>query len=155
MGAPALAASPPAASPPKDNAGATAGPVRHPAETSFIEIVFPEHANHYGTLFGGNALALMGKAAFVAATRRARCPVVMARSEGTEFHVPVRVGEIVELSARVVRVGRSSMTVIVEMTAEALVSGERRLAVRGAFEMVAVDAAGRPVPVPSSKDQNP
>lgn len=40
------------------------------------------------------------------------------------------------------------MTVVVEMVAEALVSGTRRLAVRGSFEMVAVDDAGRPVPVP-------
>ena len=40
--------------------------------TRFVELVFPEQANHYGTLFGGAALSLMGKAAFVAATRRAR-----------------------------------------------------------------------------------
>ena len=45
--------------------------------TCFIEMVFPEQANHYGTLFGGAALSLMGKAAFVAATRRARQAVVM------------------------------------------------------------------------------
>lgn len=31
------------------------------------EIVFPAEANHYGTLFGGNALQLMAKAAFLAA----------------------------------------------------------------------------------------
>ncbi|MBS7541262.1 acyl-CoA thioesterase [Ancylobacter lacus] len=119
-----------------------------PDETSFVEMVFPDQANHYGTLFGGNALSLMGKAAFVAATRRARCPVVMATSDRTEFHVPVRVGELVELNARVIRVGRTSMTVVVEMTAEALVTGARRLAVRGSFEMVAVDGTGKPVPVP-------
>lgn len=130
------------------------GPVKSgPTETSFVEMIFPDQANHYGTLFGGNALSLMGKAAFVAATRRARCAVVMARSDKTEFHVPVRVGEIVELAARVTRVGRTSMTVVVEMTAEALLSGDRRLAVRGSFEMVAVDAAGRPIPVPSSGHQ--
>lgn len=126
----------------------SAVPSGGPAETRFVEMIFPEQANHYGTLFGGNALSLMGKAAFVAATRRARTPVVMARAGETEFHVPIRVGEIVELVARVVRVGRTSMTVTVEMTAEALLSGARRLAVRGTFEMVAVDAAGRPVPVP-------
>uniref|UniRef100_A0A9E7ZZ15 Acyl-CoA thioesterase n=1 Tax=Bosea sp. NBC_00436 TaxID=2969620 RepID=A0A9E7ZZ15_9HYPH len=51
------------------------------APTRFVEMVFPEQANHYGTLFGGHALSLMGKAAFVAATRRARCAVVMATSE--------------------------------------------------------------------------
>ena len=35
-------------------------------------VVFPDRANHYGTLFGGHALSLMGKAAFIAATRHAR-----------------------------------------------------------------------------------
>jgi uncharacterized protein (TIGR00369 family) len=117
----------------------------------FIEMVFPEHANHYGTLFGGNALSLMGKAAFVAATRRARTAVVMASSERIDFHVPVRVGELVELDARVARVGRSSMTVEVEVTAEALLTGERRLAMRGSFEMVAVDAGGRPIAIPANE----
>lgn len=140
-----MAAPAPAVDRPAAGAGASPGP----AETLFVEMVFPDQANHYGTLFGGNALSLMGKAAFVAATRRARSAVVMASAEKTDFHVPIRVGEIVELAARVVRVGRTSMTVEVEMTAEALISGDRRLAVRGAFEMVAVDAAGRPVPVPS------
>ncbi len=38
-----------------------------PEETRFVEMIFPDLANHYGTLFGGNALSLMGKAAFVAA----------------------------------------------------------------------------------------
>ena len=42
------------------------------------EIVFPEHANHYGTLFGGNALMLMSKAAFLAARSFAQADVVMA-----------------------------------------------------------------------------
>ena len=44
--------------------------------TRFVELVFPDQANHYGTLFCGAALSLMGKAAFVAATRRARRAVV-------------------------------------------------------------------------------
>jgi len=49
-------------------------------------------------------------------------------------------------------VGSSSITVVMDMTAEALVSGQRRLAVRGSFEMVAVDEAGRPVAIaPQSK----
>jgi acyl-CoA hydrolase len=120
------------------------------ATTRFVEMIFPDQANHYGTLFGGNALSLMGKAAFVAATRRARRPVVMATSDKVEFHVPVRVGELLELTASVVRIGRSSMTVVVEAVAEALVSGERRIAVRGSFEMVAVDDEGKPAPVPAS-----
>lgn len=120
------------------------------ATTTFVEVIFPEHANHYGTLFGGAALSLMGKAAFVAATRHARRPVVMASSEKAEFHSPVRLGELVELSAQVTRVGRSSMTVKVAMTAEDLMTGARRLAAQSAFEMVAVNADGRPIPAPAS-----
>ena len=118
------------------------------AETRFVEMIFPEHANHYGTLFGGMALSLMGKAAFVAATRRARCSVVMARSDRIAFDEPVRVGELIAL---VVRVGRSAMTVAVDMIREDLMSGRRKAVVRGTFEMVAVNASGRPIRIPKSK----
>jgi acyl-CoA hydrolase len=116
-------------------------------ETRFVEMIFPDQANHYGTLFGGSGLGLMAKAAFVAATRRARGAVVMARSDKTDFHTPVRVGELLDMAARVVRVGRSSMTVEVEATAEVLLTGERRPAMLGRFEMVAVGPDGRPVPI--------
>ena len=121
-------------------------PIVSPVETRFVEMVFPEQANHYGTLFGGTALSLMGKAAFVAASRYARSPVVMATSEKVAFHHPVAVGQLVELHAYVSREGRSSMTVEVEVTAETLVSGERSLAMRGCFEMVSVDFNGAPAP---------
>jgi len=121
-------------------------------ETRFAEMVFPDQANHYGALFAGAGLALLSKAAFVAASRRARGDVVMARSEATDFHTPVRVGELLDLSARVVRVGRSSLTVQVEGIAETLATGARRPALSGRFEMVAVDADGRPVPIASRSD---
>ncbi len=121
-------------------------------ETRFAEMVFPDQANHYGALFAGAGLALLSKAAFVAASRRARGDVVMARSEAADFHTPVRVGELLDLSARVVRVGRSSLTVQVEGVAETLSTGARRPALSGRFEMVAVDADGRPVPIESRSD---
>lgn len=121
-------------------------------ETRFAEMVFPDQANHYGALFAGAGLALLSKAAFVAASRRARGDVVMARSEAADFHTPVRVGELLDLSARVIRVGRSSLTVEVEGIAETLATGARRPALSGRFEMVAVDADGRPVPIESRSD---
>ena len=65
-----------------------ASPDLHPDETRFVEMVFPEQANHYGTLFGGHALSLMGKAAFVTATRHARQSVVMATSDKSNFTSP-------------------------------------------------------------------
>jgi len=54
------------------------------------------------------------------------------------------VGELLELSARVTRVGRASLSVAVEGMAEEIATGQRRAVLSGTFEMVAVDAAGRP-----------
>ncbi|HEY0233862.1 MAG TPA: hotdog domain-containing protein [Afipia sp.] len=124
-----------------------------PVETRFTEVVFPEHSNHYGTLFAGNALALMAKAAFVAGARYAGCNVVMARSESVEFTEPVKVGELIEIIARVERAGRSSMTIAAEIVREDVASGARKRVVHGTFEMVAVNKDGRPVPIISGADR--
>lgn len=43
-----------------------------PTEVRMVEIVFPNHTNYMGTLFGGQALAWMDKAAILAASRYAR-----------------------------------------------------------------------------------
>ncbi|WP_224365211.1 acyl-CoA thioesterase [Hyalangium versicolor] len=104
--------------------------------------------NHYGTLFGGQALALIDKAAFIGASRYARRTVVTASSERVDFHVPVRQGQLVELVTRIVATGRSSMTVEVDLFAEDLLTGDRQLATRGRFVLVALDAHGKPTNVP-------
>ncbi len=118
-------------------------------EARMLEIVFPDHTNHLGTLFGGQALAWMDKAAFIAASRFARCTVVTARSEQVDFRRAIRQGQLVETVARIAGVGRTSMQVEVEVVSEDLHSGERALCTRGRFVMIALDAHGRPTPVPS------
>lgn len=109
-----------------------------------VDMVFPPQTNHYGTLFGGDALRMLGKAAFVAATRHARAVMVMAASDRIDFRSPVREGEMVELIARVMVSGRSSVRVGVELWAENLLSADRRQAATAEFVMVAVDEGGRP-----------
>lgn len=117
-------------------------------EARLIEMVFPQQTNHYGTLFGGQALALMDKAAFVVASRYARRMVVTASSEKTDFHVPVRQGQLVELIATVIATGSTSITVEVVLFAEDLLTGDRQLGTKGRFVMVALDAHGKPTAVP-------
>ena len=41
-----------------------------------VEIVFPTDTNSQGSLFGGHALSLMDRLAFIVASRFARKPVV-------------------------------------------------------------------------------
>lgn len=118
-------------------------------EARMLEMVFPDHTNHLGTLFGGQALAWMDKAAFIAASRYARCTVVTARSEQVDFHVPVKQGQLAELVATVKHVGRSSMQIEVELFAEDLLSGARELCTRGRFTMIALDQSGTPTAVPT------
>lgn len=122
-----------------------------PQETRIVEMVFPNQANHYGTLFGGDALRLMDMAAFVAASRHARRPVVTASSERIDFHVPVRQGQLAEVVGRVTRTGRSSMAVEVELWAEDLLTGARELCTKGSFVLVAVDKNGRPVSIKAAE----
>lgn len=117
------------------------------AETRYIEVVFPQHLNHHGTLFGGEALRMMDTAAFVAATRRARRTMVTVGVENVVYEAPVRPGEIVEIEAVVAQTGRTSVVIDVELVAEVLLSGERRRCGSGRFTFVAVDEAGSAVPV--------
>lgn len=119
-----------------------------PLEARLIEIVFPGQTNHYGTLFGGEALALMDKAAFIAASRYTRRTVVTASSEKVDFHVPVRQGQLVELVARIAATGRTSVIVEVEMYTEDLLSGDRQLGTHGRFVLVALDERGKPTAIP-------
>jgi len=119
-----------------------------PTEARMLEMVFPDFTNHMGTLFGGQALAWMDKAAFLAGSRYARTVVVTANSDRIDFRLPVKQGAMVELIARVVKVGRSSMQVEIEMYCEDLLTGVRGLATRGVFTMVALGADGKPTPVP-------
>jgi acyl-CoA hydrolase len=117
------------------------------SETRIVEMVFPNQANHYGTLFGGDTLRLMDMAAFVAASRHARKAVVTASSERIDFHIPVLQGQLAEVIGRVSETGRTSMTVEVELWAEDLLSGARQLCTKGNFVLVAVDEDGHPVPI--------
>jgi uncharacterized protein (TIGR00369 family) len=111
------------------------------------EIVFPTDVNHYGTLFGGKAVAMMDVVASIAAMRAAHKPVVTASIDRIDFKEPIRQGNLVETIARVVAIGRTSITVEVELWRVLAESGERVLSTVGKFVMVAVDRDGKPTPV--------
>jgi len=110
------------------------------------DVVFPAQANHRGTLFAGHALASMARVAWLAARDAAGRDVVMAGVTGVQFLAPVAVGQVLTLRAWVSRVGRSSLTVCVRGVADVPAAGLEDV-LQGVFEMVAVDAHGRPTPI--------
>ena len=113
-----------------------------------VDLVFPNHANTMGTLFGGRALEKMDVNSAIACYRFARRTVVTASAEPIDFRNPVHVGEILEVRSKVVWSGRTSMIVRSEVVGENTVTGERRLCTIGHLNFVALGSDGRPTPVP-------
>jgi acyl-CoA hydrolase len=117
-------------------------------EIHVTDIVLPNQTNNFNTMFGGEVMAMMDKAAAIAALRFCRRPLVTASSERIDFRTPIHAGEIIEAIARVIYVGRTSMITRVHIYAEHPLKGELRVCTTGYFSMVAVDAQGQPVAVP-------
>jgi acyl-CoA hydrolase len=128
--------------------------IPHLREIRTMHLIFPGSANHYDTLFGGRAMAWMDEAAFICATRWCRRKVVTAHSSAIDFHQSIPVGTIVELIARIEKVGRTSMTVQVQLWFEPMDRPERALGCQGHFVLVAVDEHNQPVPVPTLDEQD-
>lgn len=120
-----------------------------PGTVEIHELVLPMSANHHGTLFAGQGLQWMAKAAFLAARSLAQREIVMASVTGVDFFAPIPVGHRLTLRGWVSRVGRSSMTVCVNGLAD-IPGLPTEEVLKGVFEMVAVDAAGSPIAIDRS-----
>ena len=117
------------------------------SETRLFKAVFPNTTNHYDTLFGGTALHLMDEASFICATRFSRKKMVTVSTDKIDFSTPIPQGSIVELVARVNKVGRTSCVVKVEIFMEDMYSYKRDKAVTGFFTFVAVGEDKKPIEI--------
>ncbi|WMJ71916.1 acyl-CoA thioesterase [Cytophagaceae bacterium ABcell3] len=106
--------------------------------TSIFKAVFPNTTNHYDTLFGGTAMQMMDEVAFITATRFCRKKIVTISSDKINFTKPIPAGTIIELRGRVSRVGKTSMTVSVEVFVEEMFNDGRDCAINGSFTFVAI-----------------
>ena len=113
-----------------------------------VRLVMPGQTNRHGSLFGGVALSLMDEAAGILAHKLARGPVVTAHIQSVDFKAPIWQGWAVEVEASLMSVGRTSMRLCVETHGEFLDTGERHHCTTAEFVMVAIDAEGRPRPLP-------
>jgi acyl-CoA thioesterase YciA len=126
-------------------------PENPPPDAPVIRITaMPSDTNPAGDIFGGWLMGIMDMAAASAATRRARGRCATVAVEGMSFLSPVRVGDEVSCYAEIVSTGRTSMKVKVEAWRRER-EGEHMNRVTAAdFTFVALDATGRPRPVPAA-----
>ncbi|MFQ5509478.1 MAG: acyl-CoA thioesterase [Leptospirillia bacterium] len=119
------------------------------AETlSSWELVFPNDANPYGSMFGGRLMAIMDKVGAITGAEYSGRIVTTASAEAMHFKSPIRVGEQLEVLARVVMTGKTSMVIKVDVYSDNPLTGERRHCTTAHFNFVAIDTIGRPTPVP-------
>lgn len=115
---------------------------------SMFELVFPSDLNAHHTMFGGRVVALMDKCAGMCVGRWAHKTPVTASIDAIQFGVPIEQGQMVEIVARIVFVGRTSCVVLVRVYAQDIQSGSKEYCCEGYFTMVCLNEHGKPVEIP-------
>jgi len=98
---------------------------------------------------GGKLLHWMDITAAIAAHRHCRRVVVTASVNNVSFNLPIKLGDIVTIEAKVSRAFTSSMEVYMEVSVEHHTTAERVTSNEAIYTFVAVDQVGAPIQVPS------
>ncbi len=106
-------------------------------------------ANAHGNVHGGVIMRMVDESAAIVAIKHSQCPrVVTARVERFDFLAPAFIGDVVSVHCEMNYVGRTSMEVGVEVTAENVITGEVRRIASSYVIYVALDENGKSTPVP-------
>jgi acyl-CoA thioesterase YciA len=112
-------------------------------------IPMPADSNANGDIFGGWVMAQVDLAGSVLPARYAKGRMATVAVNQFIFKQPVRVGDILSFYSEVTRIGRTSVTVMVEVFAERFQSqGQYVKVTEASVTYVAIDESGRPRPVP-------
>jgi len=112
-------------------------------------VLLPKDTNPLGTIFGGVILSYVDLAAAVEARHTAPLSYVTRAMNAVEFKEPVQVGDTVSFFTETVHVGRTSLTVRVNVEAERRrgKTDERVKVTEAEVVLVAVDDQGRKRPI--------
>ena len=113
-------------------------------------VPMPADANQHGDLFGGWVMSQVDIAGGILAARRARGRVATVAVNAFVFKQPVLVGDVVSFYSEITHVGRTSVTVDVQVYAER--NPGKMICVKvteACLTYVAVGPDRRPVPLPA------
>jgi uncharacterized protein (TIGR00369 family) len=118
------------------------------SQVTISQIMGPGDSNPLGNVHGGVLMKLIDEVGAIAAARHAQRPVVTVAIDSLTFISPIRVGDLVVLTASLTWVGRSSMEVEVCVEAENIFTSERVHTNSAYVVYVALDEYGKPTEVP-------
>ena len=125
--------------------------VAMPATMPVLRVVpMPADANFHGDIFGGWIMSQVDVAGAIPASRRAHGRVATVAVNSFVFKQPVLIGDVVSFFAKITRVGRTSITVEVEVYAQRN-PGKQEITVKvteASLTYVAVGADRKPRDVP-------
>lgn len=113
-----------------------------------VQLVLPNDVNLLNNLKGGQLMHWIDIAAALAASKHSGRVVATVSMDSLDFKHPVKLGEMVKLSARLVSVGNTSMKIKVCVWGENLQTGSVLLTNEANLVFVALDENGRPTRVP-------
>ena len=117
-------------------------------------VAMPKDTNPGGSIFGGWIMSQIDTAAAIPALERAKGRVVTVAANSIEFHEPVFVGDVVSCYADIVKTGRTSITVRVEVYAERNPADKQIVKVTQAeLTYVALDENRKPRLLPDIDDE--
>lgn len=108
----------------------------------------PMDGNTEGRVEGGLVLEWIDKAGYAAAVGWSGAYCVTAYVGNIRFSRPVMVGDMVEVQARLVHTGRTSMHIVCTVSSGSPTSDERNVTCQCLMVFVATDGNGKPVEVP-------
>ena len=115
----------------------------------------PSTVNFGGNVHGGTVMKWIDEAGYACATSWAKRYCVTVFVGGIRFHHPVRIGELVEVEARLAYTGNTSMNISVEVRSGDMKAGELKTTTECLIVFVSVDEKGKPVPVTPWKPETP
>jgi acyl-CoA hydrolase len=120
------------------------------SEAVVADLMMPHQANglHHPSVFGGVIMSMVDRCSALSAMRHGGGQATTLSIDRILFKEPIRVGQLVEIRSRVVHVGRTSMSVLANVLAEDITSGERRHTNECWLTFVHLDDHGKPAAVP-------
>jgi len=121
--------------------------IRQDREVTLRFLAEPSDINFGGKVHGGAVMKWIDQAGYACAVGWSGQYCVTVYVGGIRFYKPVLIGNLVEVQARIIYTGKTSMHIAVDVRAGDLQGGQLNKTTHCIIIFVAVDAAGQPVPV--------
>ena len=115
----------------------------------------PSTVNFGGKVHGGTVMKWIDEAGYACATSWSKQYCVTVYVGGIRFLRPIRIGELVEVEARLAYTGNTSMNISVEVRSADMKGAEMETTSECLIVFVAVDTHGRPLPVDAWQPETP